>query len=85
MKTGDKAGRPGWGTGQHKTAGQIDGIPRDKAEQIVRIIKEKMEEAKKSKRQSRTKGDDPMTILKRRFALGEITKEEFEDMKSALE
>ena len=44
-----------------------------------------MEEAKKSKRQSRTKGDDPMTILKRRFALGEITKEEFEDMKSALE
>lgn len=71
-----------WGRGEE---GQIDGIPKDKAEQIVRIIKEKMEEVKKSKRQSHTKGDDPMTILKRRFALGEITKEEFEDMKSALE
>ena len=66
-----------WGRGEE---GQIDGLPKDKAEQLVRIIKEKMEEEKKSKDQPHTKGDDPMTILKRRFAIGEITKEEFEDI-----
>jgi len=30
-------------------------------------------------------GDDPLIILKRRFAKGEITKEEYEEMKSILE
>jgi len=29
--------------------------------------------------------DDPLTILKKRLAKGEITKEEYEDLKSALE
>jgi hypothetical protein len=30
-------------------------------------------------------GDDPLTLLKKRFVMGEITKEEFEDMKQMLE
>ena len=29
--------------------------------------------------------DDPLLILKKRFAKGEITKEEYEEMKSVLE
>lgn len=29
--------------------------------------------------------DDPLTILKKRLAKGEITKAEYEDLKSALE
>ena len=71
-----------WGRGEE---GQIDAIPKDKAEKIVRIIKEKMEAVKlaKEKPQLQT-NDDPLVILKRRLALGEITKEEYEDLKSTL-
>jgi len=71
-----------WGRGEE---GQIDAIPKDKAEKLVRIIKEKMEDVKKGKNVSRSSGDDPLIILKRRFAKGEITKEEYEEMKSVLE
>jgi len=71
-----------WGRGEE---GQIDAIPKDKAEKLVRIIKEKMEDVKKGKNTSRSSGDDPLIILKRRFAKGEITKEEYEEMKSVLE
>ena len=68
-----------WGRGEE---GQIDGLPKDKAEQLVRTIKEKMSEARDK---PHAQGDDPMTILKRRFAMGKLTKEEFEEMKSTLE
>ena len=71
-----------WGRGEE---GQIDAIPKDKAEKLVRIIKEKMEDVKKGKNTSRSSGDDPLIILKRRFAKGEISKEEYEEMKSVLE
>ena len=72
-----------WGRNEE---GQIDAIPKDKAEKIVRIIKEKMEEIKLSKEKPQSQSnDDPLTILKRRLALGEITKEEYEDLKSTLE
>jgi len=71
-----------WGRGEE---GQIDAIPKDKAEKLVRIIKEKMQDVKKGKNTSRSSGDDPLIILKRRFAKGEISKEEYEEMKSVLE
>jgi len=71
-----------WGRGEE---GQIDAIPKDKAEKLVRIIKEKMADVKKGKNTSRSSGDDPLIILKRRFAKGEITKEEYEEIKSVLE
>jgi hypothetical protein len=71
-----------WGRGEE---GQIDAIPKDKAERMVRIIKEKMEQAKIPKESPQKSNDDPLTLLKKRLVLGEITKEEYEDLKSTLE
>ncbi len=61
--------------------GYIESIPKDEAEDLVKLIYEKMEE----KRGSSPDDDDPLTSLKKRFAKGEISKEEYEEMKSVLE
>ena len=60
--------------------GYIDAIRKDDAENLLKIIYSRMKEKKTS-----TSDDDPLTILKKRFAKGEITKEEYEEMKSVLE
>ena len=60
--------------------GIIEALPKDEAEQLLKIIYEKIKQKKTT-----TSDDDPLTILKKRFAKGEITKEEYEDMKSVLE
>ena len=46
----------------------------------MKIIYERMKEKKNS-----SPDDNPLTILKKRFAKGEISKEEYEDMKSVLD
>lgn len=46
---------------------------------IVRIITDK------SSGQSDSRPEDPLDILKQRYARGEISKDEFESMKQALE
>jgi len=75
-----------WGRGED---GSIDSLPKDKAEQIVRIIKKEMAKVRKQKDQPQTiiqqHDDDPLNILKVRFAKGEISKEEYDEMKSTLE
>ena len=73
--------------------GEIDAIPKEKGEPLLRIIKDGMARMKKDvnapqvniQAQSAPPEDDPVTILKKRYARGEITREEFDDMKSALE
>jgi hypothetical protein len=60
--------------------GYIEAIPKKEAEKLLKIIYKRMKEKKTS-----SLDDDPLIILKRRFAKGEITKEEYEDMKSVLE
>ena len=60
--------------------GIIEALPKNEAEELLKIIYERMKQKKTS-----TSDDDPLTILKKRFAKGEITKEEYEDMKSVLE
>jgi len=60
--------------------GYIDAIPKDDAENLLKIIYERIKQKKTS-----TSDDGPLTILKKRFAKGEITKEEYEEMKSVLE
>jgi len=60
--------------------GIIEALPKDEAEKLLKIIYERIKQKKTS-----TSDDDPLIILKKRFAKGEITKEEYEDMKSVLE
>lgn len=69
--------------------GYIPAIPKKKAAKILAIINEHIREAQHFHDKTITiqekKEDDPLTILKKRLAKGEITKAEYEDLKSALE
>ena len=61
--------------------GYIDAIPKKDAEDLLKIIYDKIKEKKSS---STDNDDNPLTILKKRFVKGEITKEVYQDMKSVL-
>ena len=68
--------------------GTIDAIPKKVAEKMYNFIREKIEEAKKQKEESKaapSAQEDPMKLLKARFVKGEISKEEYEEMKEAIE
>jgi hypothetical protein len=60
--------------------GYIQAISKDDAEELLKIIYERINEKK-----NLSSDDDPLLILKKRFAKGEITKKEYEEMKSVLE
>jgi len=60
--------------------GIIEALPKDEAEDLLKIIYERI-----NKKKTSSSDDDPLIILKKRFAKGEITKEEYENMKSVLE
>ena len=87
-------GKPGhfgnrWGKGEDNA---IDGIEKNKGDEIVKFVRTKMEEIKNTNPQaanpqaaSNPTTEDPLTLLKKRFVMGEITKEEFEEMKQILE
>ena len=61
--------------------GLIDAIPKKDAEELLKIIYDRIH----GKKNSTSNDDDPLKILKIRFAKGEITKEEYDEMKSMLE
>jgi hypothetical protein len=71
----------------------LDNLPRGQADYISRAIQEnlrRMSSATTSlvttnQQTSLTSPEDPLQVLKLRFARGEITKEQFEEMKRALE
>ena len=73
-------------TGDNKQ--KIPAIPKKKATEILAIINEYVRNAQDFSTHvpnSQKTDDDPLTILKKRLAKGEITKEEYQDLKSALE
>jgi len=61
--------------------GLIEAIPKKDAEELLKIIYDRIHK----KKNSTSNDDDPLKILKIRFAKGEITKEEYDEMKSMLE
>jgi hypothetical protein len=71
----------------------LDNLPRGQADYISRVIQENLRRMSSapaspvttSQRTPPTSPEDPLQVLKLRFARGEITKEQFEEMKKALE
>lgn len=74
-----------WGRGED---GTIDALPKDKAEQLVKLINQQIELVKKSNQQSSSSGTssiaDEITKLAKLKADGIITEEEFTKMKENL-
>ncbi len=71
----------------------LDNLPRGRAEYLIRLIQENLNCTNAASPSPVTTGqqaaskqpEDPLQVLKLRFAKGEITKEQFEEMKRALE
>jgi len=71
----------------------LDDLPKGRADYISRVIQENLRRMSgattspvtANQQGSPTSPEDPLQILKLRFARGEITKEQFEEMKRALE
>ncbi len=71
----------------------LDKLLKDKADYISRVIQEKLRgmsaaaasPATTSQQTRASSPEDPLQVLKLRFARGEITKEQFEEMKRAVE
>lgn len=69
--------------------GFVDAIPKNKADKIIGIINQYLRPAQNhymEQSQPRSeKNEDSLVILKQRLARGEITKDEYNDLKPALE
>jgi hypothetical protein len=71
----------------------LDNLSKDHADYISRVIQENLRRmsgattrpATASQQTPPTSPEDPLQVLKLRFARGEITKEQFQEMKRALE
>ncbi|MCJ7791677.1 MAG: PH domain-containing protein [Dehalococcoidia bacterium] len=71
----------------------LDNLPRSRADYISRVIQENLRRMSgtpaspvtTNQRTPLTSPENPLQVLKLRFARGEITKEQFEEMKKALE
>jgi len=70
-----------WG---RDAVGTIDAIPKEAAERMYEYVRKRIAECAGG-RDGRADGDDPVRILKARYARGEITKEEFEEMRRVVE
>ena len=71
----------------------LDNLPAGKVDYVFRLIQENLKRISSASVSPVTTGqptppgstEDPLQVLKLRFARGEITREEFEEMKSVLE
>ena len=71
----------------------LDNLPAGKVDYVFRLIQENLKRISSASVSPVTTGqqtptispEDPLQVLKLRFARGEITREEFEEMKRVLE
>jgi len=71
----------------------LDNLPKGQADHVSRVIQENLRRVSgaptslvaASQQTPPTSPEDPVQVLKLRFARGEITKEQFEEMKKALD
>ena len=67
----------------------IDNLPKAPLDSMAKVIQEKIRQARSEitsqQVSSSSQVQDPLTMLKTRFVKGEITKEQFEEMKQILE
>ena len=74
-----------WG---RKDEAELAALPHNEAQEVLNIIKEAITDMNKRREENRIipemKDENVLKILKIRYAKGEITKEEFEDMKKNL-
>jgi hypothetical protein len=71
----------------------LDNLPAGQVDYVFRLIQENLRRTSSAptsvvttnKQSPLTSPDDPLQVLKLRFARGEITKEQFEEMKKVLE
>lgn len=70
-----------WG---RDAVGTIDAIPKEAAERMYEYVRKRIAECAAG-RDRRADQDDPVRILKARYARGEISKEEFDEIRKDLE
>jgi len=63
----------------------LDNLPAGKVDYVFRLIQENLKLISSGQQTPPTSPEDPLQVLKLRFARGEITREEFEEMKRVLE
>ena len=61
----------------------LGNLPKDQAEQIVKTVTEQLQRVESGKPIKAT-DEDPLQVLKVRLAKGEITKKEYEELKSLI-
>ena len=79
-RQGNITGLIPWGRGED---GTIDAIPNHKAQLILKFVRGKMNEIQHNPLSAQN--ETPLELLKKRFVKGEITKEEYEEMKKIIE
>lgn len=67
----------------------IDNLPKDQLDKVMKIVQEKIRLARTphpiTQTSASSQSQDPLTLLKTRFVKGEITQDQFEEMKRLLE
>ena len=66
----------------------LDNLPKSRIDYISRVVQENIRlthSPEESQRLDSASFEDPLNIIKLRFARGEITREQYEEMKAALE
>lgn len=86
MTEHSKADRKSFVVWGREDVGAIDALPKDKAEKMIKIVRERIKDAKEAKlRPAVSERQSPLDLLKTKFVNGEITEEEYERKRKIIE